>query len=104
MAMRLAVALELPGRADLQRHRNYVEHTPTPGVCCQPSTQVGGFLLPGADFVTHRIAVIAGDGIGPEVIGEALKVVRAAGVDIDTVEYDLGGRRYLSSGEVLPDP
>ena len=53
--------------------------------------------------MTHRIAVIAGDGIGPEVIGEALKVVRAAGVDVDTVDYDLGGRRYLSSGEVLPD-
>src|SRR6185503_1216393 len=53
--------------------------------------------------VTHKIAVIAGDGIGPEVIGEALKVVRAAGVDIDTVDYDLGGARYLRTGEVLPD-
>src|SRR3954462_2707839 len=51
----------------------------------------------------HRIAVIAGDGIGPEVTAEAVKVVRAAGVDIDTVEYDLGGARYLRSGEVLPD-
>src|SRR3954464_4737598 len=52
----------------------------------------------------HRIALIGGDGIGPEVTAEALKVVRAAGVDVDTVDYDLGGRRYLSSGEVLPDP
>ena len=51
----------------------------------------------------HRIAIIGGDGIGPEVTAEAVKVVRAAGVDIDTVEFDLGGRRYLATGEVLPD-
>jgi 3-isopropylmalate dehydrogenase len=53
--------------------------------------------------VAHRLAVIGGDGIGPEVITEALKVVRAAGVAIDTVDYDLGGRRYLATGDVLPD-
>ena len=52
---------------------------------------------------THNIAVIAGDGIGPEVLAEALKVVRAAGVDLATVDYDLGGKRYLETGEVLPD-
>jgi 3-isopropylmalate dehydrogenase len=52
---------------------------------------------------SYRIAVLGGDGIGPEVIGEALKVCRAAGADLDTVEYDLGGRRYLATGEVLPD-
>ncbi len=51
----------------------------------------------------HRIAVIAGDGIGPEVIAEALKVARAAGADLSTTDYDLGGRRYLATGEVLPD-
>ena len=51
----------------------------------------------------HRIAIIGGDGIGPEVTAEAVKVVRAAGVDIDTVDFDLGGRRYLATGEVLPD-
>ncbi len=51
----------------------------------------------------HKIAVLAGDGIGPEVVAEALKVVRAAGVELDTVDYDLGGERYLRSGEVLPD-
>ena len=51
----------------------------------------------------YRIGVIAGDGIGPEVVAEALKVVRAAGVDLDAVDYDLGGRRYLATGEVLPD-
>jgi 3-isopropylmalate dehydrogenase len=46
--------------------------------------------------VGHNIAVIGGDGIGPEVL-------RAAGVDLDTVDYDLGGDRYLRTGEVLPD-
>jgi 3-isopropylmalate dehydrogenase len=51
----------------------------------------------------HKIAVIAGDGIGTEVIPEALKVARAAGADLETVDYDLGGRRYLATGEVLPD-
>jgi 3-isopropylmalate dehydrogenase len=51
----------------------------------------------------HRVAVIGGDGIGPEVTAEAIKVVRAAGVDIDTTEFDLGGARYLRDGEVLSD-
>ena len=53
--------------------------------------------------MAHRVGIIGGDGIGPEVTAEALKVVRAAGVALDTVDYDLGGRRYLSTGEVLPD-
>jgi 3-isopropylmalate dehydrogenase len=53
--------------------------------------------------VVHRVAVIGGDGIGPEVTAEALKVVRAAGVALDAVELDLGGARYLRTGEVLPD-
>ncbi|MST32079.1 3-isopropylmalate dehydrogenase [Acidimicrobiaceae bacterium USS-CC1] len=51
----------------------------------------------------HRIAVIPGDGIGTEVVPEALKVARAAGADLEAVTYDLGGRRYLATGEVLPD-
>ena len=54
-------------------------------------------------MTSYRIAVLGGDGIGPEVIAEALKVCRAAGAELDTVDYDLGARRYLSSGEVLPD-
>ncbi len=53
--------------------------------------------------MAHRVGIIGGDGIGPEVTAEALKVVRAAGVELDTVDYDLGGRRYLATGEVLPD-
>ena len=54
-------------------------------------------------MATHRIAVIGGDGIGPEVTAEAIKVLRAAGVDLDTVDYDLGGQRYLRDGEILSD-
>jgi 3-isopropylmalate dehydrogenase len=54
-------------------------------------------------LVAHRIAVIGGDGIGPEVVAEALKVVRAAGVELDTTDFDLGGARYLRDGTVLPD-
>jgi 3-isopropylmalate dehydrogenase len=53
--------------------------------------------------VPHNIGVIGGDGIGPEVVAEALKVVRACGVDLDTVDYDLGGSRYLRDGTVLTD-
>jgi 3-isopropylmalate dehydrogenase len=53
--------------------------------------------------VTYRIGVIGGDGIGPEVITEAEKVLAAAGVRYDRVEYDLGGARYLKDGATLPD-
>jgi 3-isopropylmalate dehydrogenase len=53
--------------------------------------------------VAHRVGIIGGDGIGPEVVAVALDVVRAAGVALDTVDYDLGGRRYLATGDVLPD-
>ena len=53
--------------------------------------------------MTHRIAVIGGDGIGPEVTAEALQVVRAAGVEVETQEFDLGGARYLRDGEILSD-
>jgi 3-isopropylmalate dehydrogenase len=53
--------------------------------------------------MAHRVGIIGGDGIGPEVTAEALKVVRAAGVELDTTDYDLGGRRYLATGDVLPD-
>jgi 3-isopropylmalate dehydrogenase len=53
--------------------------------------------------VSHTIGTIGGDGIGPEVVAEALKVVRASGVDVETVDYDLGGARYLRDGTVLDD-
>ena len=55
---------------------------------------------------SYRIATIPGDGVGIEVTAEAVKAVRAAssrfGFTVDTHEYDLGGSRYLSTGEVLP--
>lgn len=50
-----------------------------------------------------RIAVVGGDGIGPEVIEQGLRVIAASGVSLDTVNYDLGGARYLSDGTVLGD-
>jgi len=54
-----------------------------------------------------KIAVIPGDGIGPEVICEGLKVLAAAagatGLNYELTHYDFGGDRYLATGEVLPD-
>src|SRR5580693_4157481 len=52
-----------------------------------------------------KLAVIGGDGIGPEVTAEALKVLRAATPDVtfDTTDYDLGARRWHRTGETLPD-
>lgn len=51
----------------------------------------------------HSIAVIGGDGIGPEVTAAALEVVRAAGVSVTTRDFDLGAARYLRDGFVLDD-
>ena len=53
--------------------------------------------------MAHQIGIIAGDGIGPEVVAEAQKCLRATGVAHDTVDFDLGAARYLRTGEVLPD-
>ena len=53
--------------------------------------------------MTHRIGIIGGDGIGPDVIAEGLKVIGAAGIQLETVDYDLGGERYGRDGTVLPD-
>jgi 3-isopropylmalate dehydrogenase len=52
---------------------------------------------------TYTVGIIGGDGIGPEVVAEALKVVEAAGVELATTEYDLGADRFLRTGDVLPD-
>jgi len=55
---------------------------------------------------TIRLAVVGGDGIGPEVVAEALKVLRAAtpeSVSIEETTYDLGARRWHRTGETLPD-
>ncbi|MCU1459683.1 MAG: 3-isopropylmalate dehydrogenase [Actinomycetia bacterium] len=53
--------------------------------------------------MSHQIGIIGGDGIGPEVTAQAVKVMRAAGFDFDEVPFDLGGTRYLRDGAVLPD-
>jgi 3-isopropylmalate dehydrogenase len=66
-----------------------------------------GRLISLAVRTNAKIAVIAGDGIGPEVVAEGLKVLRAAvepdGVKIETTDYDLGAARYHRTGETLPD-
>jgi 3-isopropylmalate dehydrogenase len=53
------------------------------------------------------LAAIPGDGIGPEVVTEALKVLESvvapAAVRVDTTTYDLGARRWHATGEALPD-
>ncbi len=55
----------------------------------------------------YDIAVIPGDGTGPEVVAEGLKVLKAAavyaGFDYGLTTYDFGGERYLRTGETLPD-
>jgi 3-isopropylmalate dehydrogenase len=59
-----------------------------------------------AETGSVQLAVIGGDGIGPEVTAEALKVLEAAapaGVKFEQTRYDLGAERYLATGEVLPD-
>ena len=57
--------------------------------------------------MAHKIAVVPGDGTGPEVVAEGLKVLKAAsekyGFAYELVHYDLGGERYLKTGETLPD-
>src|SRR5215472_4171114 len=50
-----------------------------------------------------RLAVIGGDGIGPEVVAEALKVLKAAGLSFDETSYDLGAHRWHRTAETLPD-
>lgn len=55
----------------------------------------------------YKIAIIGGDGTGPEVVKEGLKVLEAAskkiGFSYETADYDFGGERYLRTGEILPD-
>jgi 3-isopropylmalate dehydrogenase len=55
----------------------------------------------------HKIAVIGGDGTGPEVTRESVKVLGAAaaahGFKLDFTDFDIGGERYLRTGEVLPE-
>ena len=62
------------------------------------------------DTTTHsplRLALVPGDGIGPEVVAEGVRVLDAvtgaAGVKLEITEYDLGARRWHATGETLPD-
>jgi 3-isopropylmalate dehydrogenase len=50
-----------------------------------------------------KLAVIPGDGVGPEVVAEGLKVLREAVPDVETTRYDLGAARWQRTGELLPD-
>jgi 3-isopropylmalate dehydrogenase len=50
-----------------------------------------------------KLAVIGGDGIGPEVVAEATKVLDVVLPGVQKTDYDLGARRYHASGELLPD-
>ena len=56
-----------------------------------------------SDQPSHRVAVIGGDGIGPEVTAAALEVIAASGVALEVTEFDLGAARYLRDGFVLDD-
>ncbi len=53
--------------------------------------------------MSHQIGVIPGDGIGPDVVGAAVDVLRATGVELETVTFDLGADRYLRDGHVFDD-
>jgi len=59
------------------------------------------------DKKSYRIAVLGGDGTGPEVIREGMKVLEAASkkgkFKLDWIHYDLGGERFKKTGEILPD-
>jgi 3-isopropylmalate dehydrogenase len=56
---------------------------------------------------TYRIAVIPGDGTGPEVVDEGRKVLQTAatryGFNLEMTDFDFGGDRYLRTGEVMPE-
>ena len=54
-------------------------------------------------YHSMRLAVIAGDGIGPEVTAEALKVLHAVRDDVDMTDFHLGADRYLETGDTLTD-
>jgi 3-isopropylmalate dehydrogenase len=58
-------------------------------------------------MATYKIAVIGGDGTGPEVAAEAVKVLKAAadkfGFKVELTDFDFGGERYMKTGETLPD-
>jgi 3-isopropylmalate dehydrogenase len=81
---------------------------PVRGTGARPARRLSYSILDlAAEAVLATIGVIAGDGIGPEVVREGLAVLAEAaardGFRYETVAFDLGGERYLRTGEVLPD-
>src|SRR5450759_2224162 len=56
---------------------------------------------------TYNISVMGGDGTGPEVVAEGIKVLKVAAekhnVGLHFVDYDFGGERYIQTGEMMPD-
>ena len=50
-----------------------------------------------------KLAIIGGDGIGPEVVAQAVKVLDAVKPGVEKTEYDLGARRFHATGEILPE-
>ena len=74
----------------------------TPAVSTKGTTS-----RPKAKRTSYKVAVIGGDGTGPEVVREGLKVLHAVAkkhdFKLEFVNYDLGGERYKKTGEILPD-
>src|SRR6185436_18690619 len=91
------------GVGDHPRRRSSRE-TASPG-CNTAHTLVN--MVEAQETRSLDIAVIGGDGIGPEVVAEGLKVLSAVtaggGPKVTTTEYDLGARRWHATGETLPD-
>ena len=72
-----------------------------------PATVGGGAVGGGSASTVHRIAVLPGDGVGPEVVAEAVKVLRAAehreaGLSLELTEHAVGAGAYLKLGDPLP--
>ena len=73
----------------------------TPSVSSKAGQSAGS-----AKKTAYKIAVLGGDGTGPEVVREGIKVLNEAAkknsFKLDYINYDLGGERYKKTGEILP--
>ena len=76
-------------------------------VCPKLSTNTLDRVISTGGSKLYKIAVMPGDGTGPEVTAEAVKVLRVAadkfGFKTELTEFDFGGERYKRTGETLPD-
>ena len=92
----------LEGSGDAARANEYARATPVAN-SFEKMTEKGKCSM----AKTYKIAVMPGDGTGPEVIAEAVKVLKAAadkfGFKTDLTTFDFGGERYKRTGETLPD-